>query len=213
MYSFPNSFWAYDIKFKNHIITTRGSDILISYKKLFSKTSLRQSINNTFVRKKMENSFNKAKYITATSVQQINVINLFVKDSDKIKLIRTGINFNLFLGEKTMLNKDFILFSPRSMDPLYNIDSIVRAFYLINKSYHTYNLKLIVINDQVKSPYFEEIKKMIKSKNLESKVIITNKLSQQEMAEYYHKSHLSVMYPSSDGTPNSALESMAALLH
>ena len=30
------------------------------------------------------------------------------------------------------------------------------------------------------------------------------------MAEYYHKSHLVVMYPKSDGTPNSALESMAA---
>ena len=92
MYAFPNSFWVYLSGFKNHIITTRGSDILVDYKSMFVAKSLKQRVINYYYKKLFRKTFNNAIYITSTSEKQKKLIETFVNNKDKLRVIRTGID-------------------------------------------------------------------------------------------------------------------------
>ena len=66
MYAVPNAFWAYHLNFKNHIITTRGSDMLVDYSKTFqTPKNLNEKITYYFLKRLIKNSCNAAKYITS----------------------------------------------------------------------------------------------------------------------------------------------------
>ncbi|MFK5948485.1 MAG: glycosyltransferase family 4 protein [Methylococcales bacterium] len=212
MYSFPNAFWVNLISFKNHIITTRGSDVLVDYKGLFNPlSSYSERLTNNYFIKQFHDSFNSAKFITSTSISQQTVVKEFVKDTGKLKLIRTGIDVSRFLKgfEKKMVTSDeIVIFSPRSMMPIYNIDIIIYAFNDVLKTY--YNTKLVIINDVPNEPYADKMLALILKLGLSEKCIVTSKLSKQEMASWYIKSDIVVSIPKTDGSPNSVLEAMLA---
>ncbi len=210
MYAFPNSFWAKDINFKNHVITTRGSDILVSYQiDLKAASFFIQKLNNKYVLNKFESSFNHAKKITCTSKVQFNIINRFLKDSSKISIVRTGVDESLFDGtQKTPIADKILIFSPRSMTEIYNIDIIIRAFSEVSKSKPELNIELALIDDYPKGRYSASIKELATQLGILDKITFLKKLSQTDMIDQYKKSHLVIMLPSSDGTPNSGIESM-----
>jgi glycosyltransferase involved in cell wall biosynthesis len=212
MYAFPNAFWVNLIQFKNHIITTRGSDVLVDYRNLFKHSnSFTTNITNKFFIKQFHNSFNNAKYITSTSIIQQLVIKEFLKNEKKLKLIRTGIDIDDFIkiAEKIhKTEKELIIFSPRSMMPIYNIDIIVNAFSLVIKKHS--NIKLVIINDVPNEEYATTIVNLIAKLGIKENCIVTNKLSKKEMIRWYVNADLVVSIPKTDGSPNSVLEAMLA---
>jgi glycosyltransferase involved in cell wall biosynthesis len=212
MYAFPNAFWVNLIQFKNHIITTRGSDVLVDYKNLFKPhSSIKEQLTNKYFIKQFHDSFNNAKYITSTSISQQEIIRNFLIDHKKLKLIRTGIDISDFIEivEKAKRNEiEAVIFSPRSMMPIYNIDIIIKAFNQVLKKHP--KMKLVLINDVPNEIYASEILHLINKLGLVENCIVTNKLTKKEMVEWYMNSKVVVSIPRTDGSPNSVLEAMLA---
>ncbi|MCB0402462.1 MAG: glycosyltransferase family 4 protein [Flavobacteriales bacterium] len=212
MYTFPNAFWVNLIKFPNHIITTRGSDILVDYKELFEPSdSYMDKRRRQFFINQFHESLNNARYVTSTSVIQQSIIKTFVNDPGKLKLIRTGISIDEFLSlleAPQRSGSEKVIFSPRSMRPIYNIDIIVTAFAkLLPRLGHA---KLVIINDVPDEAYAQEILGLIEQLGIGEHCRVCSKLTKKEMANYFVNSDLVVSIPKTDGSPNSVMEAMLA---
>lgn len=207
MYPYPNSFWVNDIKFKPHVITTRGSDILVDYKNLKKN----QNNLNNYLLLKYESTLKNASFITSTSVKQQKVIST-IFPQQKTEVIPTGIDVDLYvksskINDVTSLKKEvFVLFSPRSMKPIYNIDLIIDAFKIFVSVAN--NARLTLIDDFPDSEYSTLIKNKIKELALNDNVDILSKQTQNDIIKQYLKSSIVISVPKSDGTPNSLLEAM-----
>ena len=214
MYAVPNAFWAYHLNFKNHIITTRGSDMLVDYSKTFqTPKNLNEKITYYFLKRLIKNSCNAAKYITSTSLTQQNVLNTFISNKENLILTRTGVNTEEFLKIYSLLPRetnDKIILSNRAMSPLYNIDIIIDAFYLLKKKISLLNYKLVIIKYNIHQQYLKKITEQINSLDLINDVVILEEKNTKEMIQVYKNSDIIIMIPSSDGTPVSAIETMLA---
>ena len=207
MYIIPNSFWACDSK-KNipHVITTRGSDILFEYPNNYiGIKSKKKVVINPIFNKKVQSVIAKATAITCTSSAQINVVSKF--SNAKNLLIPTGIDFQsiLDLKIKRKMTGTFEVFCPRYLKPLYNIEKIIFAFEMFQKTHPDSNLTLI----DEKSNYADKMKAIVSSLNLNHKIKFIAKMDFKNLIATYYQSDLVIMIPESDGTPNTALEAMA----
>jgi glycosyltransferase involved in cell wall biosynthesis len=212
MYAYPYAIWANAVNFDKHIITTRGSDVLIDLEKtLNSGRNLKEKLIHFLLKKKLIKSFNQAKFITSTSLQQSITLKKYVHDHSKLRIIPTGLDLEKIDGFISTANQDKLydvpfIFSPRSMSPIYQIELIINAFKLLIEKYPNY--KLILIDDRGKYDYSDSILKIVKELDITEKVVFVHSLSLQKMIQHYVQSDLAVMVPKSDGTPNSGLEAM-----
>lgn len=212
LFATPNAFWGLGLK-TPYIITTRGSDILKVIPSLKEKKGLK-SIYFNVLYYLLKKSFKKATLVTSTSTFQIEKIKSLY--DIKSELIKTGVDVDFFKTKKInielseTIGNNKIIFSPRFFLPIYNIELQVNALQFLN-NYIIENYFFVFIEG--KRNDFEYSKKIkgslsaLKQKN-NLKYIIHNYLSQEEIAWYYQNSKLTIMTPLSDGTPNSAIESM-----
>ena len=208
MYAIPFSFWGDELKIVPHIITTRGSDVLVEYAQDFQNPkTLREHYIYPAFRKKVKKAFNNARFITSTSQKQQTVIKQFVNDSTKLKLIRTGVNTSLFNNDIDR-KKSHIIYSARGLKSIYNIDIIIDAFKLLLEQEETKKYQLVLASYPYDEEYYNFIKEKINQLNIGEKIKILPKLSNKEMIQQYYKSDMVVMVPSSDGTPVSGIEAM-----
>lgn len=195
------------------IITTRGSDVLkILQDRLNIKFSLsKEWLGNYLMLRLHRKAYTKAKAITSTSIKQQEKIKNFVPDVKNMHLIRTGVVIEEFFSDIPLsMDKDnLVIFSPRTMKPIYNQAIILRAFHKLLKDYP--NSKLRMINNYPDSVYGKEIKKQIKSLDIEHSVVLLPSLSSGQMHQEYINSDIVVMIPKTDGTAVSSLESMLSL--
>ncbi len=209
MYAYPNALWASEIKFKNHIVTTRGSDILIDYQN-FRQPSLRYFIPYTIYKRKIESALNNAKFITSTSERQQKVITDFIKKPQKLRLIRTGVDSEYFLHKYENSSnkvKENVIFSLRGIAPNYRTLEIIEAFNIIVKDFNQ-NLNLFLASYPCDNNYLALVKEKIEKLTLTTQVKILPKLSQNEMIQVYKDTTIVVSIPKSDGTPVSLVEAM-----
>lgn len=214
IYAWPYSIWAYHTKFKNHIVTTYGSDVLVDYQNrpTFLKEPIK-SIISFLLRFELRKALNAAKYITSTSISQQEVVRKFIKETDKLSIIRTGVNCDQFLDIYNSCAKQNIettIFSCRAMQPLYNIDVIIDGFVLLKQKLNHIPLKLVLINYCSGIEYFNTILQKIKDSNIEKYVTILPNLSFQELVQEYKNSDIVIMVPKSDGSPVTGMETLLA---
>jgi len=208
-YAFPNAFWASEIKFHNHVLTTYGSDVLLSYQRLLDLRE-KDELNSadSYVLKRFETALRHAKVITSTSHGQLEPLK-GVASLDKLHLIRTGVDTTIYRPAATNKALDRItLFSPRVMGELYQIDLIVEAFAKLVELHPELPLHLSLINDQPGSPYANKVLALIDALGISEKVTVLGKQNNNSMVQHYQDASLVIMLPKSDGTPNSALEAM-----
>lgn len=209
MYAYPNAVYADLVATENHIITTRGSDVLVDYQKFVNPKNLKERIIYSILSRRMRRSFNRAKYITSTSIGQQNALKKLIKDLDKSLLIRTGINTALI--DKMSFEKEkgagLNVFSPRSMKPIYNIELVIDGFEAFTADRDGKDT-LMLIDDFPESDYSLSIKKKIAGSRIEPSVQLLPSLSLEGMMQKYFNADMVIMTPKSDGTPNSALEAM-----
>ena len=214
IYSIPYSLWAGSVEKNNHIITTYGSDILIDYNITWKNpNSLKQRITFFILKNKLRTTFQKAKFITSTSVEQQNVIKQFITDKTKLIITRTGVDCERFIAQSANYKKqtnEITILSNRAMRPLYNINIIIDAFHLFKKEYTQIPVRLILFNYNTDESYFSLIKKQIEKYNLENSVNILNDLNFEELVPQYTNCDIVVMIPKSDGTPVSGIETLLA---
>ena len=213
MYAVPNALWGNSITKNNHVITTRGSDILVDYLQTYhSPNSLREKISYYFMKMIIKKALNKAVAITSTSFDQKKEIEKLINKTEKLHLVRTGVDTNKFSDNHLVkrIDNKFIIFSPRSMKPIYNIDLLIQGVneFRKSKAAHLLNVELQIIDDRPQSNYSKYIHKLISDKKLDHFVKILPKLTQTDMLTYYRNCNLVIMIPTSDGTPVSAIESM-----
>jgi len=207
MYLFPNSIWANESGFNPHIITTRGSDILVEYPNNYLNiTSKLKPLIYRHFNKSCERALQNAQFITCTSEFQEEKIRKLTETN--VKTIRTGIDIekiDAVISAKTIQKAEaYIIFSPRESKPLYNLDVIVKAFYHFMKKCD--NAMLVMLTDD--SLYSQKINKLVHELGIERNVKFILELNFTKLIEQYRVSDQVIMIPTSDGTPNSALEAM-----
>jgi glycosyltransferase involved in cell wall biosynthesis len=129
-----------------------------------------------------------------------------------VELIRSGVDVNTIKGidnndllPESLRGKKYV-FSPRYIRPIYNVELQIEALRLLPKStLAEYRFAFIYGEGN----YFTEMKnRLAQIEGLD--YVILDRLTQMEMWTCYKYAALTFMVPHSDGTPNTALEAMAA---
>ena len=210
LYAIPNVFWASKCNLP-HIISTRGSDILIEYKKLLYPNGLKQKITFKVLRKEYSKCFKEACFVTSTSIKQNKVIKTMVSDIKKVLIVRTGIEIKKIENLPRKINNNTTslrIFCPRSMAPVYNHEFVVKSLGLLKNFYPKVSFNVTFINDAPNSNYTKKIIKMVKDVGIENNTTFKKFLNEELMFKEYEKNDIIVSVPHSDGTPNSCLEAM-----
>jgi glycosyltransferase involved in cell wall biosynthesis len=208
MFSSPYALWINHVKIPS-VITNRGSDILIVIPELSKGKGIKEKIHYRLT----ASAFRKANCITGTSSKTV----LAVKEQFKKQahLVRTGIKVKeigeTFLSDTMLpelLNKKIIFF-PRSILPLYRTDMQIESIKLLPDNIRDSYI-FVFVRGMIENKTFQQniINQLNEINNLNYKIYET--LTQAEMAAIYNGASLTISTPKSDGTPNSALEAMAA---
>lgn len=214
LFATPHALWGSFIS-TPYIITTRGSDVLIVIPELLKRAGIK-SIYYRALFFLFKRAFRKAASLTATSTKQLlKIQQMFDR---KPILIRTGISVdeikainNSELLPLPLLKQPFI-FSPRFMSPIYNIALQIDALAYLNDSFLEKYLFVFVKGKSFNRDYYRD--QCIKLESLKAQrglqYIVVDYFEQEALWMAFKKASLTLMTPISDGTPNSALEAMAA---
>ncbi|ERI90756.1 glycosyltransferase, group 1 family protein [Clostridiales bacterium oral taxon 876 str. F0540] len=174
----------------NLVLSAWGSDILITPRK--------NKIYEFITRYALK----KAKLITSDSEYMTTVINDLVKN--EVITVPMGVEERLCSLARQEDNNKITILSLRTVDRNCNIDCIVRAFNKLCKRYG--NVRLIIANN---GPEIENIKKLVKQLDLESKVDFRGFISRDSLIELLLEAQMYVSIPDSDSTSVTLLEAMA----
>ena len=131
------------------------------------------------------------------------LVSLFKINIDKIKIYNFPISFDGIQDVKNRYKKTVFtkfIFSNRSLDKIYSIDILIKAFKLFLIDYPSY--KLIIIGD---GELKETLIKLVYKIGLEKNVIFTGKLNFEEMIQYLVESELFVSTSTSDAGLSSSI--------
>ena len=212
LFATPYALWVNFIGLPT-VITTRGSDVLLVLPELRKNGLRNRALNFLFKR-----AFQKASMITSTSKVQVEELHRNYK-TQKNMLIRTGVDVDLITSDLTQylpngLTGKEIVFSPRYFKPVYNLEIQIEAIKqlparILNR-YTFVFIKTFVFNKSFKDKQYvdDTLEQLSKADGLD--YVILDALEPQQMWAIFRYAKLTLMTPLSDGTPNSALEAMAA---
>ncbi|MBF0405793.1 MAG: glycosyltransferase family 4 protein [Candidatus Riflebacteria bacterium] len=129
-------------------------------------------------------------------------------------VIPLGINTDIFNDkvEKGVFRKKYnisdqvpLIFSPRSLKPLYNFSDIIHSLAILSEK----GKDFIGIFAGYASENYQEAISLVKKFGLNDKIIFIPHLSQKELSYVYADSSVVVSVPSSDSLPSSVIEAMA----
>lgn len=212
LFATPFSLWTRNLPVPS-IITCRGSDIHVVLAGL-GKGSFLQKIHGKLLLKRFQSAFENAAAITCTSQGQLDRINSVFGTNLKAEIIRTGVNVEEIdqLEPKLKLPSVFsgrkIIFLPRYIRPIYQTELQLKALLEIPENLRPQLALVLVKGNRTTDSYMQKIDRLLKECGLPYHVF--DSLTQQEMWSIFKLSSLAIMTPKTDGTPNSALEAMAA---
>ncbi|MFA9403710.1 MAG: glycosyltransferase [Anaerolineales bacterium] len=109
-------------------------------------------------------------------------------------------------GQKNAyLDRDFVLLSTRTLEPLYGVDIIVEAF--IRAAQEEPTLRLVIIGNGSQR---ENLERRLLDAGLDDRAAFKGHVSYEELPAYYRNSDLYVSASHSDGSSVSLLEAMAS---
>jgi glycosyltransferase involved in cell wall biosynthesis len=208
MYAEPNALWALGKTFFNipTVLTTRGSDVLITIPLAFSK----KDILNRMVSQLYKRAFRLFAFISCTSIPQINSVNRILYPVKKpVYLVRTGVQIKNFLSlaYKERLIPEPYIFMPRGMKPIYNHELILEAATYFSDELNTYTLVFVDSDRSDEAAYVNKLKRI--AEDISLNVYFLPRQDQRSLSTLYKFASMVVMTPHSDGTPVSAIEAMA----
>jgi len=182
------------------VFTPMGSDIIL------------HAQNNRLYQHMAFNAFKKAHVTTGDSLLLQKQGYKVGAKKDNNYIIQNGVDTSIFFPKENNIAQQYgvdqdeiLIFSPRGITPIYNIDIIVDALnLLIKKGYRIKCMFSFAFGDE----YSDRIRKKIKEYDIESYVIWLGCLSYIEMADHYNAADIIVSIPSSDSSPKSVYEAM-----
>ncbi|MFT4545119.1 MAG: glycosyltransferase involved in cell wall biosynthesis [Bacteroidia bacterium] len=212
LFATPFALWTKNLKVPS-VITTRGSDVHVVLKNL-GQGSLLQRIHGNILLNRFKAAFENAGAITCTSQGQLDRINQLFQTQLNAEIIRTGVNvdeinrLNPSIPREQKPNEKKVIFLPRYIQPIYQTELQIEALSALPKAQKE-KLKLVLIKGKrTDKAYLKLINKKLENLGFEHQII--DSLTQHEMWSMFKHSALAIMTPKTDGTPNSALEAMAA---
>ncbi len=193
--------FASKLDFHPFIITCWGSDILVAPGK-FGEQHVEE----------MKKALTKADLITVESeymnksIEQLGINN-------RVEVVRHGVDLNKFnldietdtnLKQDIKSNDEIVIISTRNFEPVYNIQCVIEAFYLIQKKYA--KIKLILLG---KGSLEKQLKNLVNELNIHKKTLFLGHVPHEEIPKYYNLSDIYVSSSISDAMSVSKLEAMA----
>lgn len=213
LFATPYAFWIRFVAVVPSVITTRGSDALIVIPSLSEGKGLR-GLYGRLLLSVLNGSFKSASAVVSTSARQIEKLDPFFHITQKAHVVRTGIDVDRIanapsdFGFPPEFNGRKTIFLPRYIRPVYDTILVLEAVKLLNSS-EKEQIALFLINGRSTDAQYEK-KVLQELKSLGVPFSVIPSLTQEEMYRAYQSVQLVIMTPQSDGTPNSALEAMAA---
>ena len=136
--------------------------------------------------------------------------------ADATHVIQWGVDLSLFkpienrnyLRNMSGLSDGPVVLSPRGLNPVYNIDTIIRSIPLVRQAFPDVVYLLRMYNEE--PDYKQEVEKLIVELDLQSTIQWIGKIEPWErIVDTYNLADLVVSVPSSDSTAVSLLEAMA----
>ena len=157
-------------------------------------------------------AFKRADVITGDSVLLQNQGYKLGARKEHNYIIQNGVDSSIFYPQSNNLKEKYtddinqvLLFSPRAIHPLYNIDIIIESIsYLKNNGYNVKCMFSYAFGNE----YLEELKNIINKLELEDNIIWLGFLDYRDMARHYNAADIVISIPSSDSSPKSVYESM-----
>jgi len=182
------------------VFTPMGSDIIL------------HAQNNRLYRHMALNAFKKAHITTGDSLLLQKQGYKVGAKKDNNYIIQNGVDTSIFFPKENNIAQqhgvdqdEILIFSPRGITPIYNIDVIVDVLnLLIKKGYRIKCMFSFAFGDE----YSDRIREKIREYDIESYVIWLGCLSYIEMADHYNAADIIISIPSSDSSPKSVYEAM-----
>lgn len=131
----------------------------------------------------------------------------------KIKMLQFGIDLDIFkkqpvdaLRKKFKLIGKKIIFCPRSIKSVYNIDITIQAFEMIAR--HRKDLILALMEPE-ESQYSRQIKTQIAASGVKNQIIFLPKVINSKIVDYYNLADIAIMVTTSEGCSSSFMEALA----
>ena len=127
-------------------------------------------------------------------------------------IIQNGVDAEIFyprpnnLRHKYLIKDDeSLIFSPRSIAAIYNIDIIIQAIAVLSKR----NIRVrCMFTYAFGDEYYLGLKRLAEMLGIQDQLIWLGFVNEYEMAELYNASNLVVSVPSSDSSPKSVYEAI-----
>lgn len=212
LFATPFSLWTRNLSVPS-IITTRGSDVHVVLAGLGNGSFLR-TMHGKILLNRFKTAFQNAAAITCTSQGQLDKINSIFGTNLRAEIIRTGVNVEEIdqLEPKLKLPSIFsgkkVIFLPRYIQPIYRTELQLKAIAALPDELRPQLALVLIKGTRTSENYMQKVDALLKECGLPYHIF--DSLSQHEMWSMFKLSSLSIMTPKTDGTPNSALEAMAA---
>lgn len=185
--------------FRPYIASAWGSDVM-------------EYAPNPLIKKLVQASIRNATIVTGSSIALRSAVLAYGGDKKFFRLIRFGIDLNIFKPKSNNLRKKFgitkekVIFCPRSIGPIYNSLVLLYAFKIVASEI---DAVLVMIRSFENKKYFNDMINFIKKNKLEKKIIFVHKMSGREIADYYNFADVIVSIPKWDGASVSFIEALA----
>ena len=182
------------------VFTPMGSDIIL------------HAQNSRVYQYMAFSAFKRANIVTGDSLLlQKQGYKVGAKSSNNY-VIQNGVDSAIFCQKSNNLRRyysvsddEVLIFSPRAITPLYNIDIILEAIYgLINTGYKLKCMLSFAFGDE----YSEQLRRQARDLGIEDNILWLGYLSYEDMAKHYNAADIVVSIPSSDSSPKSVYEAM-----
>jgi glycosyltransferase involved in cell wall biosynthesis len=136
-------------------------------------------------------------------------------DEQRTITLKWGVDRQIFQRQETkrlrrslgLSDNQPVVFSPRMMQPFYNIHLLIEAMPTVLRDHP--GTVLLLSEHQADEGYRRELTELILHHNLTENVKLIGDLKHEEMAQWYSLAAVTIAIPPSDGLPQSLLEAMA----
>jgi glycosyltransferase involved in cell wall biosynthesis len=183
-------------KSKPLVVSTWGSDVLISPKKsIFHKLRAKYVLS-------------KADLVTCDGTNLIQELIQLGFNKERIIFAPMGIEQGLLKERKDELEdkEEIILLSLRSLEPVYDLSTLIKAIPLILKRTDK-KIKLWMVGEGSQK---KELVQLCTNLNVEKEIEFKGRVSREELEDFLHKADIYISTSLSDSTSVSLLEAMAS---
>ncbi|MDH4222932.1 MAG: glycosyltransferase family 4 protein [candidate division Zixibacteria bacterium] len=178
------------------VVSTWGSDVLISPKK------------SVFHKLRAKYTLSKADLITCDGVNLVEEVSKLGPEKEKIIFAPMGIEQKLLMKREDSIEdkEKVIILSLRSLEPVYDLKTMIKSIPLILKKINK-KIKFRIVGEGSQKKEFMDL---CLNLNVEKEVEFKGRISREELEDVLHKADIYISTSLSDSTSVSLLEAMAS---